>query len=117
MAGTQMVERLERAYQRGSAGAFAALFTSNARTTDGNGRALIQRQYQDLFRDSLEQSMSIRRIRWSRDGGGRITGQGQVSVSVHDRSSGWRRLSGSIRIALVEQGGRHFINGLFYDLK
>jgi curved DNA-binding protein CbpA len=117
MAGTQMVERLEGAYRGGSAAAFAALFTSNARTTDGNGRALIQRQYQDLFRDSLEQSMSIRRIRWSRDGGGRITGQGQVSVSVHDRSSGWRRLSGSIRIALVEQGGRHFINGLFYDLK
>jgi hypothetical protein len=111
-----MVERLERAYRGGNAAAFAALFTSNARTTDGNGRALIQRQYQDLFRDSLEQSLSIRRIRWSRDGSGRITGQGRVSVSVHDRSSGWRRLNGSIRIELVEQGGRHLVNGLFYDV-
>lgn len=116
LTGARMVGRLEHAYRSGNAAAFAALFSSNARTTDGNGRSRIQRQYRDLFRGSLEQSMTIRRMRWSRGAGGLITGTGQVSVSVRDRTTGWRRLNGSIRIELAEQGGGYLVTGLFYDV-
>ncbi|WP_462322392.1 hypothetical protein, partial [Halochromatium sp.] len=60
-----MLTELENAYRSGNASAFAALFTSEARTTDGSGRGRIRRLYSDLFRISAEQSMSIRGVRWS----------------------------------------------------
>ena len=116
LAGARMVDRLEHAYRSGNAAAMAALFTTDARTTDGNGRARVQRLYSGLFRDSLEQSMSIRRIRWNLGPGGRIAGKGQVSVSVRDRKTGWRRQTGSIRLELVRQGDDYRVASLFYDI-
>ena len=116
LAGARMVDRIERAYRSGNAAAFAALFTSDARTTDGIGRARVQRLYSDLFSASLEQSMSIRRIRWNLGPGGRIAGKGQVSVSVRDRKTGLRRQTGSIRLELVRQGDDYRVSSLFYDI-
>jgi len=55
-------------------------------------------------------------MRWSLGPGGQISGKGQVSVSVRDRKTGWRRLNGSIRIELAEQGGGYLVTGLFYDV-
>ncbi|MCF8005508.1 MAG: DnaJ domain-containing protein [Chromatiaceae bacterium] len=116
LIGAKMVGRLEGAYRSGNASAFAALFTTNAKTTDGNGRATIRRLYADLFRQSTEQSMSVKRIRWSLAASGTTTGRGQVTVSVKDRGAGWRRLNGNIRLELAKTGDDYRAASFYYDV-
>jgi hypothetical protein len=116
LIGAKLVALLESAYQSGNASAFASLFTSNARTTDGNGRTRIRQIYGDLFRKSLEQSMSIRGIRWNRTSSGEISGHGRVSVSVKKPLSGWSRHSGNIQLTLDKVAGDYRVAAMYYDL-
>ena len=114
--GARMIGRLERAYRQGSADAFAALFTSNARTTDGSGKALIRRQYAQLFRKSRSQQLRISNMRWRTGSNGAILANGRVSVGVQDAASGaWRRSDGSITLELVPMGGEYRISAMHYD--
>jgi curved DNA-binding protein CbpA len=114
--GARMIGRLERTYRQGNADAFAALFTSNARTTDGSGKALIRRQYAQLFRKSRSQQLLISNMRWRTGSNGAILANGRVSVGVQDAASGaWRRSNGSISLELVPMGGEYRISAMHYD--
>jgi hypothetical protein len=116
-AAQQVVARLQDAYRRGDAATLAALFTENARTNEGVGRALIRRVYSDFFRRTTANRLSVSGLTWRKGPDGRLVGKGRVTVSNRYKDEGpWRHATGRIELGLSAGSRGYQITQLFYQL-
>jgi hypothetical protein len=115
--GSQVLANLEEAYRRGDAGAFANLFTPDARTSDGSGQTSIQRTYAAFLARSASGRLSLTDVEWRAGPDGRIVGRSRVAISdMDDDASGSRASGGRIDLELIPVADGYRISRLDYQL-
>ena len=115
--GSQVLASLEEAYRRGDAGAFASLFTPDARINDGGGQTSIQRTYAAFLARSASGRLSLTDVEWRAGPDGRIVGRSRVAISdMDDDASGSRASGGRIDLELVPVADGYRVSRLHYQL-
>ena len=117
VAGGRILAGLEDAYRRGDAGAFAALFAPDARTSEGSGEASIQRTFAALLAHSISSWLSGPVFRWEAGADGGVVGRGRLALSdAYGESSGWHDSGGDIYLELMPGPDGYRISRLYYQL-
>jgi hypothetical protein len=115
---TQLIERLERAYQNGDLRAFIALFAQNAQVNEGRGVDFIRTDYAKFFARIAERRLDIHELRWQTAAGGGLIGKAEVRVAIRERgASHWRHLSGVMELEIVKAHEGLFISRMLHALQ
>jgi ketosteroid isomerase-like protein len=115
VVGARLLARLEQAYRSGDVDLFAGAFTADARTNDGQGRAVVRSTYADIFKRVPGRKLAFNNVTWRAAGDGRILGSGEVRVSnQHREGGGWRHAKGRVEFVLVRGSDGYRIASMSY---
>ena len=110
-----LVDDFTEAYAAGDAAAFAALFTDDAQTTDGNGRQAIYTDYAEFFAQTVSRQMTLRSFTWRNVTENGRLGSGRFRITTLAADGEASIVEVDITLEATRQGETLLINRMYYQ--
>ena len=110
-----VIDDFTQAYAAGDATAFAALFTDDAQTTDGNGRNAIYVDYSDFFAQTVSRQMTLRNFTWRNVTENGRLGSGRFRITTVAADGEASIVEVDITLEATRQGEALLIKRMYYQ--
>ena len=110
-----LIDGFTAVYASGDAAAFAALFTEDAQTTDGNGRDAIYADYAAFFAQTVSRQMTWRNFTWRNVTENGRLGSGRFRITTVAADGEASIVEVDITIEAIRQGEAVLINRMYYQ--
>jgi len=111
----KVLEKFKSSFVAGDIDGFMSLFDVNVRTEDGDTRAVLRKEYTELFNTTDKRKIRLNNASWQEDDSGVISGDIDFVLNIRSRIDGKiSRFSGIMRIYFKKINEGLVINGLFH---
>ena len=111
----KVLEKFKSSFVAGDIDGFMSLFDVNVRTEDGDTRAVLRKEYTELFNSTDKRKIRLNNASWQEDDSGVISGDIDFVLNIRSRIDGKiSRFSGIMRMYFKKQNEDLVINGLFH---
>jgi curved DNA-binding protein CbpA len=110
--------RYTSAYVSGDLEQMMSLFTTRVRTDTGEGIAVIEKDYGNLFHSTDRRRMQIRNVQWDKMNEHEVTMQFHADIQVRsERFQDWQFYAGTMNLLIVDRDNRLLISEIRHSIR